>query len=276
MAYLADAKPSDIKPLKLTDFEKMRASGEKIASLTCYDSSFASLLDRCGVDIQLVGDSLGNVLQGHSSTLPVTMEHMEYHTGCVARGVRRSFIMTDLPFGSYQESPSQAMRNAAKLMAAGAQMVKLEGGAHMTETVHFLVQRGVPVCAHIGLTPQSVHALGGYRVQGANQLAAKILMDDAKALAEAGAAFILIEMVPAKVAGEVTAALTTAGTIGIGAGVDCSGQVLVLHDMLGVYPGKKPRFTKDFMVGASSIDDAVTRYVQDVKGKNFPAAEHSY
>jgi 3-methyl-2-oxobutanoate hydroxymethyltransferase len=271
MAYLSDAKP-----LKLTDFAKMRAAGEKIAVLTSYDSSFATLLDRCGVDIQLVGDSLGNVLQGHSSTLPVTIEHMEYHTGCVSRGVHRSFIMSDMPFGSYQESPAQAMRNAARLMAAGAHMVKIEGGAYMAETIRFLVERGVPVCAHIGLTPQSVNQLGGYRVQGANQLQAAIMKDDARALQDAGATFVLMEMVPAALAGEITALLQEAGTIGIGAGVDCSGQVLVLHDMIGVYPGKRPRFTRDFMVGATSIDDAVTRYVAAVKDKSFPAAEHSY
>ncbi len=271
MAYLADRKP-----LKLGDFAKMRAAGDKIAMLTCYDSSFAALLDRAGVEVLLVGDSLGNVLQGHGSTLPVTMEHMEYHTGCVARGASRSFIIADMPFGSYQESPAQAMRNAARLMAAGAHMVKLEGGAYMAETVRFLVERGVPVCAHTGLTPQAVNQLGGYRVQGATEDSAARLRADAKALEDAGAAFMVIEMIPATLGAQITKSLATMATIGIGAGPDCDGQVLVLHDMLGVYPGKKPRFTKDFMQGAASIEAAVTAYVQAVKGGTFPAPENCY
>ena len=184
--------------------------------------------------------------------------------------------MADMTFGSYQESPAQAMRNAARLMAAGAQMVKIEGGAHIAETVRFLVERGVPVCAHIGLTPQSVHQLGGYRVQGATADSAKRLREDALALEEAGAALIVMEMMPATLGAEITGALTTMATIGIGAGPDCSGQVLVLHDMLGVYPGRKPRFTKDFMPGAGSIEGAVTAYVQAVKTGAFPAPENCY
>jgi 3-methyl-2-oxobutanoate hydroxymethyltransferase len=271
MAYLADRKP-----LKLGDFAKMRAAGDKIAMLTCYDSSFAALLDRAGVEVLLVGDSLGNVLQGHGSTLPVTMEHMEYHTGCVARGASRAFIIADMPFGSYQESPAQAMRNAARLMAAGAHMVKLEGGAYMAETVRFLVERGVPVCAHTGLTPQAVNQLGGYRVQGATEDSAARLRADAKALEDAGAAFMVIEMIPATLGAQITKSLATMATIGIGAGPECDGQVLVLHDMLGVYPGKKPRFTKDFMQGAASIEAAVAAYVQAVKGGTFPAPENCY
>lgn len=271
MAYLADRKP-----LKLGDFAKMRAAGDKIAMLTCYDSSFAALLDRAGVEVLLVGDSLGNVLQGHGSTLPVTMEHMEYHTGCVARGASRAFIIADMPFGSYQESPAQAMRNAARLMAAGAHMVKLEGGAFMAETVRFLVERGVPVCAHTGLTPQAVNQLGGYRVQGATEDSAATLRADGKALEDAGAAFMVIEMIPANLGGQITQSLSRMATIGIGAGPDCDGQVLVLHDMLGVYPGKKPRFTKDFMQGAASIEAAVAAYVQAVKGGTFPAPENCY
>jgi 3-methyl-2-oxobutanoate hydroxymethyltransferase len=271
MAYL-----SDQKPLKLGDFAKMRAAGEKIAVLTCYDSSFASLLERAGVEMLLVGDSLGNVLQGQSSTLPVTMEHMEYHTACVARAAKRALVMADMPFGSYQESPAQAMRNAARLMAAGAHMVKLEGGALMAETVRFLVERGVPVCAHTGLTPQSVNQLGGYRIQGANPDSAAALLADAKSLEDAGAAFMVIEMIPAALGAQITKSLSLMATIGIGAGADCDGQVLVLHDMIGVYPGKKPRFTKDFMVGAASIEDAVSRYVQAVKSGAFPAPENCY
>jgi 3-methyl-2-oxobutanoate hydroxymethyltransferase len=226
--------------------------------------------------VLLVGDSLGNVLQGQKSTLPVTMEHMVYHTECVARAARRAFVVTDMPFGSYQESPLQAMRNAARLMAAGAQMVKLEGGAHMADTVAFLVARGVPVCAHIGLTPQSVHQLGGYRVQGRSDSGAAQLKADALALQQAGAALMVMEMVPATVAAEITAGLDSMATIGIGAGPDCDGQVLVLHDMIGVYPGKKARFVKNFMDGAPSIDEAVARYVRAVKDATFPSAEQSY
>ena len=264
------------KQVTLAELGRMRAQAEKIAMLTCYDASFAALLERAGVDVLLVGDSMGNVLQGHKTTLPVTQEQMEYHVACVARANTRCFIIADMSFGTYQESPEQAMRNAAKLMAAGAQMVKLEGGRHMASTVRFLVERGVPVCAHIGLTPQSVNALGGYRVQGSNEEAALILREDAHALEEAGAALVVLEMIPATLARDITSALKSMATIGIGAGVDCDGQVLVLHDMLGVYPGKKPRFTKDFMAGNTSIEAAVKAYVDAVKSGAFPANEHSY
>lgn len=275
MAYLDQAK----KPVTLTELARMRAEGEKIAVLTCYDASFASVLDRCGVDVLLVGDSLGNVLQGHTTTLPVTLEHMAYHTACVARGLGREgrpFLVTDLPWGSYHESREQAMRSASEVMAAGARMVKIEGGEFMAETVRFLVERGAPVCAHIGLTPQSVHQLGGYRVQGRSEEGANRLRNDAWALQEAGAALIVLEMVPALVAAEITGTLTSMATIGIGAGKDCAGQVLVLHDMLGVYPGKKARFVRNFMNGAASIDDAVQRYVAAVKDGSFPSPEQSY
>ncbi|HJV27216.1 MAG TPA: 3-methyl-2-oxobutanoate hydroxymethyltransferase [Aromatoleum sp.] len=271
MSYLQDDKP-----VTLFELGKMRAEGRKIAMLTCYDASFAALLDRNGVDIALVGDSLGNVLQGQKSTLPVTLEHMVYHTECVARGSNRVFVIADLPFGSYQESPTQALRTASRLMAAGAQMVKLEGGAFMAETIHFLVERGIPVCAHIGLTPQSVHQLGGYRVQGRSEEGAARLKADALALEQAGAGLLVLEMVPAAVARDITASLTSMATIGIGAGADCDGQVLVLHDMIGVYPGKKARFVKNFMIGAASIDEAVASYVSAVKDGSFPAAEHCY
>ena len=271
MTYLENSKP-----VTLTELAKMRQEGRKIAMLTAYDASFAALCERNGVDCLLVGDSLGNVLQGQKSTLPVTMEHMVYHTECVARAAQRAWLIADMPFGSYQESPAQAMRNAARLMAAGAQMVKLEGGAYMAETVRFLVERGVPVCAHIGLTPQSVHQLGGYRVQGKSESGAAQMKADAHALEEAGAAMVVLEMVPATLAAELTAALTTMATIGIGAGKDCDGQVLVLHDMLGIYPGKTARFVKNFMAGAASIDDAIARYAAAVKDGSFPAAEHTY
>jgi 3-methyl-2-oxobutanoate hydroxymethyltransferase len=271
MSYLQDNKP-----ITLTTLGKMRAEGEKIAMVTGYDASFAALLERCGVDTILIGDSLGNVLQGQKTTLPVTLDHMVYHTECVVRGCNRPFIVTDMPFGSYHESPAQAMRNAARLMAAGAQMVKLEGGEFMAETVRFLVERGVPVCAHIGLTPQSVNQLGGYRVQGRTEAGATRLKADALALEQAGAALMVMEMVPADVAGEVTRSLSSMATIGIGAGADCNGQVLVLHDLIGVFPGHKARFVKNFMEGASSIDEAITRYVEAVRSGSFPAPEHCY
>ncbi|MFA7269315.1 MAG: 3-methyl-2-oxobutanoate hydroxymethyltransferase [Sterolibacterium sp.] len=270
MGYLANDKP-----VTLHELMRLYAAGEKIATLTGYDASFASLLYRCGVDAILVGDSLGNVLQGHATTLPVTMEHMVYHTECVARGVKRSFIAADMPWGSYQESPQQALRNASRLMAAGAQMVKLEGGMVMADTVRFLSERGVPVWAHIGLTPQSVHALGGYRVQGKGNEAAQRMKDDALSLQQAGAAMLLIEMIPAQLGTELTNLLDIP-TIGIGAGAGCSGQVLVLHDMLGIYPGKTARFVRNFMTGAESIDAAVKAYVAAVKDGSFPSSKHIY
>ncbi|MDB5508532.1 MAG: panB [Hyphomicrobiales bacterium] len=281
MTYLKDASADQTpaqprKAVTLGELARMHAQGEKIAVLTCYDSSFATLLDRCGVDVLLVGDSMGNVLQGHRSTLPVTLEQMAYHTACVARAGTRALVMADMTFGSYQESPSQAMRNAAQLMAAGAQMVKIEGGAHVAETVRFLVERGVPVCAHIGLTPQSVHQLGGYRVQGATPDSAARLREEALALEQAGAALIVMEMMPASLGREITQSLRTMATIGIGAGPDCDGQVLVLHDMLGIYPGRKPRFTRDFMPGAGTIDAAVGAYVHAVKAGTFPGPENCY
>ncbi|NMG69778.1 3-methyl-2-oxobutanoate hydroxymethyltransferase [Parazoarcus communis] len=271
MSYLQDDKP-----ITLFELGKMRADGRKIAMLTGYDASFAALLERCGVDVILIGDSLGNVLQGQKSTLPVTLDHMVYHTESVVRGCRRPFIVTDMPFGSYHESPAQAMRSAARLMAAGAQMVKLEGGEFMAETVRFLVERGVPVCAHIGLTPQSVHQLGGYRVQGRDDSGAARLKADALALEQAGAALMVMEMVPATVAAEITSSLQSMASIGIGAGPSCDGQVLVLHDLLGVYPGKTARFVRNFMQGADSIDSAVAAYVSAVKDGSFPAPEHCY
>lgn len=271
MSYLQDQKP-----VTLFELGKMRAEGRKIAMLTAYDSSFAALCGRAGVDVVLIGDSLGNVLQGQKSTLPVTLEHMAYHTECVARADSRAFVLTDMPFGTYHEGPEQAMRSAARLMAAGAQMVKVEGGEFMAETIRFLVERGVPVCAHIGLTPQSVHQLGGYRVQGRSEEGAARLKVDALALEQAGAAMMVMEMVPAAVAGDITASLTSMATIGIGAGPACDGQVLVLHDMLGVFPGKTARFVRNFMDGAASIEEAVARYVAAVKDGGFPAAEHCY
>ncbi len=252
----------------------MHGNDEKIAVLTCYDASFARVLDAAGVDVLLVGDSLGMVVQGHASTLPVKLAEMAYHTRCVAAGTERAFIVADLPFGSYQPSSERAFSAAARLMAAGAHMVKLEGGAVMAETVTFLTQRGIPVCAHLGLLPQSVNQLGGYRVQGREDAAAAQLMADARALEAAGAALIVLEMVPAALAKAVTGALAIP-TIGIGAGADCSGQVLVLYDMLGLYP-RAPRFSKNFLAGADGIEAAAHAYVAAVKDGSFPAAEHAF
>ena len=259
----------------LTKLQTMRGKGEKIAVLTCYDASFAALLEAQGVDVLLVGDSLGMVLQGHETTLPVTLNDMVYHTECVARGSQQAFIIADMPFGTFQVSPENTFEHAAQLMTAGAHIVKLEGGAAMVETVRFLTERGIPVCGHIGLTPQSVHQLGGYRVQGKESAAAQKLLVDAMALEQAGAGMIVLEAMPALLAAEITAALSIP-TIGIGAGADCSGQVLVLHDMLDIYPGKKARFVKNYMQGAASIAEAVARYVSEVKAGEFPATEHSF
>jgi len=261
--------------ITLTDLQAMRDKGEKIAVLTCYDASFATLLETQGVDVLLVGDSLGMVLQGHETTLPVTLDEMIYHTACVARGAKQAFIIADLPFGTSQVSPEKTFEHAARLMAAGAQMVKLEGGTAMTDTISFLTQRGIPVCAHIGLTPQSVHQMGGYRVQGKSSADAQRLLNDAAAVAQAGAGMIVLETIPALLAAEITAQLSIP-TIGIGAGAQCSGQVLVLHDMLDIYPGKKARFVKNFMQGAQSIAEAIARYVGEVKAETFPGAEHSF
>ncbi|MBV1774777.1 3-methyl-2-oxobutanoate hydroxymethyltransferase [Burkholderiaceae bacterium DAT-1] len=254
---------------------KHKQDGQKITMLTCYDASFATLMADAGVDVLLVGDSLGNVIQGERTTLPVSIDDMIYHTRCVARGAGDALVLADMSFGSYQGSREQAFTNAARLMAAGAEMVKLEGGAFMADTVRFLVERGIPVCGHIGFTPQSVHTLGGFKVQGKTDPAADALKQDALALQAAGASMIVMEMVPAALARELTATLTIP-VIGIGAGVDCDGQVLVVYDMLGVYPGKKARFVRNFMQGVTSIQGALEGYVQAVKGKTFPAPEHSY
>jgi len=259
----------------LTNLQKMAQEGSKIAMLTCYDASFAAVLEEAGVDTLLIGDSLGNVLQGHESTLPVTLRDMVYHTECVARGSKRAFIVADMPFGSFQVSPQDTLRNAAQLMAAGAHMVKIEGGTPMLETIEFLTDRGIPVCGHLGLTPQSVHQLGGYRVQGKGESEAQLLLREAKQIEKAGAGMIVLEAIPAALARDVTAALAIP-TIGIGAGVECSGQVLVLHDMLDVYPGKKAKFVKNFMRPGGSIQGAVELYVKEVKSRAFPGPEHSF
>ena len=260
---------SNRKPVTLRRLREMHAAGEKIAMLTCYDAAFARVMDDAAVDSLLVGDSLGMVLQGRPSTLGVSIDEMAYHTGCVVRGNRSAWVIADMPFGSYQESAEAAMRNAALLMQRGAHMVKLEGGGWTAPIVRFLVDRGVPVCAHLGFTPQSVHALGGYRVQGRDEAAARILQRHAEELAASGAELLVLEMVPAAVARDLTKALSIP-VIGIGAGVGCSGQVLVLHDMLGVTRGDPYRFVRNFMDGSASIELAVRQYVTDVKSGRFP------
>jgi 3-methyl-2-oxobutanoate hydroxymethyltransferase len=265
-----------VKPASLATLKEMKRAGVKIACLTAYDYSFASLLDRAGVDLVMVGDSLGMVMQGHDSTLPVSMADMIYHTQCVTRGVRRAVIVSDMPFMSYQKNPEQALANAGRLMQrGGAHLVKLEGGAPMIETVRFLTERGVPVCGHLGLTPQSVHQLGGYRVQGRDEKAAEQIRKDAKLLEAAGAGLIVLEAVPAALARTITQDLAIP-TIGIGAGPDCDGQVLVLQDMLGLYPRPSPKFSKNFMDGAASLEAAVQHYVAAVKNHSFPGPEQSY
>jgi 3-methyl-2-oxobutanoate hydroxymethyltransferase len=259
----------------LDTLRKMKQAGQRIASLTAYDYSFARLLEAAAVDVVLVGDSLGNVIQGQATTVPVTLDEMVYHTRCVARGLERALLLADLPFLSYQESPQQALRSAGRLMKEGlAHMVKLEGGAAMAPTVEFLVERGVPVCGHLGLTPQSVHQLGGYKVQGRGDAAAQRLRDDALALQQAGAALLVIEAVPRALAGQITRDLAIP-TIGIGAGVDCDGQVLVLQDALGMNP-TPARFVRNFLKAHDDLGAAIAAYVQAVKDGSFPAAEHGY
>jgi 3-methyl-2-oxobutanoate hydroxymethyltransferase len=268
------------KPMTLHRLRAMHAAGEKIAMLTCYDASFARLLDEAGVDVLLVGDSLGMVLQGHDSTVPVSIDEMAYHTQCVARANRWAWIIGDLPFGSYHASVDQAVLNAVRLMQSGAHMVKLEGGGWTAEIVRALVERGIPVCAHLGLTPQSVHALGGYRVQGRDEAAAATLRTYARELADAGASMLVLELMPSALARELTQTLPIP-VIGIGAGAGCSGQVLVLHDMLGITRGKLPRFVRDFMsdepAAGGGIEGALHRYVAAVKDGSFPVeAIHGY
>jgi 3-methyl-2-oxobutanoate hydroxymethyltransferase len=261
--------------LTLGDLGKRHQAGEKLVMLTCYDASFAALSEAAGVELLLVGDSLGNVVQGQDSTLPVTLQEMCYHTAAVRRGSAWAMIVADMPFGTSQISPEETFRNAVPLMAAGAQMVKLEGGAEMAETVRFLVRRGIPVCGHIGLTPQSVHQLGGFHVQGKREADAERLLQDALALEAAGAAMLVLEAMPATLGETVTQRLRIP-TIGIGAGAKTSGPVLVVYDMLDISSGKKPRFVKNFMAGAENAQAAVAAYVQEVKAGTFPSADFSY
>ena len=272
--YPTSENGSSRKKITLTTLAEMHTRAEKIAMLTCYDASFAALMDQTGVDALLVGDSLGMVIQGHSTTLPVTLEDICYHTACVARANRTALVIADMPFGFYA-TPAPALDNAALLMRAGAEMVKLEGGSWLVPTVKMLVERGIPVCAHLGLTPQSVHQLGGFKVQGKTDAAAEQLLADALALQNAGASLLVLEAIPTTLADRVTTSLGIP-TIGIGAGPGCSGQVLVMHDMLGVFPGHRPKFVKNFMDDQPSIAAAIGAYVSAVKDQRFPAVEHCF
>jgi 3-methyl-2-oxobutanoate hydroxymethyltransferase len=262
------------KPMSLPRLLEMRTRGEKITMITAYDATFAAVADAAGIEAILVGDSLGMVCQGLHTTVGVTLEQMRYHTEMVSRGLRRAqataWLIGDLPFAAYHESKEQAMRSASVLMQAGAHMVKLEGGGWTTDTVHFLVERGIPVCAHLGLTPQTVHALGGYRVQGKTQASAEVMKRQAHELKDAGASLMVLEMVPAQLAAELTTELTECATIGIGAGKGTAGQVLVMHDMLGLNLGKNPKFVRNFMEDANTIRGAFEAYVAAVKNGSFP------
>jgi 3-methyl-2-oxobutanoate hydroxymethyltransferase len=261
--------------LSVASLQAMKRAGERIACLTCYDASFARLLDESGIEVLLVGDSLGMVLQGWETTLKVKLADMIYHCSHVSRGTERALVLGDMPFMSYA-NPSQALHNAARLMSeGGAQAVKLEGGAWLAETVRLLSERGVPVCAHLGLLPQSIHKLGGYRVQGRGTEAAAQIREDARILKEAGAVMLVLECVPRTLAAEITAALEGIPVIGIGAGSGCDGQVLVLYDMLGI-SGKSPKFSKDFLASRTSIKAAIEDYARSVKAGEFPAQEHGF
>ncbi len=261
--------------ITVTTLARMKESGEKIAAITAYDAGFARLCEEAGADLLLVGDSLGMVVQGHESTLPVTVEEMVYHTAMVKRGSRRAFIVADMPFMSHA-TPARALDAAGRLMKeGGAHMVKIEGGEPQVETVEHLTRRAVPVCGHLGLLPQSIHRLGGYRVQGRDPRDAEAILKDARLLEEAGAQLLVLECVPELLAREVTASLAIP-VIGIGAGPGCDGQVLVLHDVLGITPGPAPSFSRNFMAESGSVEGALRAYVDAVKAGRFPAPEHSF
>jgi 3-methyl-2-oxobutanoate hydroxymethyltransferase len=261
------------KALSIIDILAMKGRGEKISCLTAYDAGFASIIDRVGIDIMLVGDSLGMVVQGHTTTVPVTIENMLYHTTCVTRVRKRAFVISDLPFNTYS-NPKAALKNAARLMQeAGAHMVKLEGAR--PDCVRLLIQEGIPVCGHLGLQPQSIFRLGSYGVQGKEPLSSQKIRNDALLLQEAGIGLLILECVPASLAFEISRELTIP-VIGIGAGIDCDGQVLVLYDMLNIGIGKRPRFSKNFMIGHESVESAIAAYHQAVKKAEFPSFEHSF
>jgi 3-methyl-2-oxobutanoate hydroxymethyltransferase len=262
-------------PVNIGTLRKMKIDGNPIACLTAYDASFAALVDAAGTDLVLVGDSLGMVIQGHDTTVPVTVGDIIYHTRNVARGLRRAFLVSDMPFMSYT-TPEQALKNAVQLMQdGGAMMIKLEGGEGQVEIVQHLAKHDIPVCAHLGLKPQSVHKIGGFRVQGREPKAAKRMVDSARRLQDAGADIVLLECVPNEVGKAVTGALEVP-VIGIGAGPDVDGQILVLYDMLDITPGRKPRFVKNFMTELHAPLAAVSAYVQAVKDHSYPAPEHCF
>ncbi len=262
-------------PMNISTLTSMKNNGEPIACLTAYDASFAVLVDHAGVDLVLVGDSLGMVIQGHDTTVPVTVNDIIYHCKIVSRGLARAFLVADMPFMSYT-SPAQALDNSVRLMQEGAaMMVKLEGGAGQVRIVEYLAQHAIPVCAHIGLRPQSVHKIGGFKVQGRDKAQAKQMVEDAVALQEAGADIVLLECVPNELGKAVTEAVTVP-VIGIGAGPHVDGQILVLYDMLGITQGRVPRFVENFMPGAESAGEACGRYVQAVKDRTYPAPEHCF
>jgi 3-methyl-2-oxobutanoate hydroxymethyltransferase len=268
-------RDSDHPPVTLTTLAQMCAAGEKIACITAYDASFAALVDAAGADIVLVGDSLGMVIQGHDTTVPVTMDQMVYHSAAVARGLQHAFLMTDLPFASYT-SRDQALTNSVRLMQeGGARMVKLESGASQLEIVEYLTGHDIAVCAHLGLKPQSVHKTGGFRVQGREEQAAARMVTDARALEAAGADLLLLECIPAALGGEITRGVDVP-VIGIGAGPDTDGQILVLYDVLDITAGRKPRFVRNFMEGAGNCGAAVANYVAAVRSGAYPAPEHCF
>jgi len=262
-------------PINISTLREMKQNGEPIACLTAYDASFAQIVDMAGTDVVLVGDSLGMVIQGHDTTVPVTVDDVIYHTRSVARGLVHAFLMADMPFMSYT-TPVQALDNAVRLMQeGGAMMVKLEGGQGQVAVVEYLARHDIPVCAHLGLKPQSVHKIGGFKVQGRESAAAAKMTEDAKALEAAGADIVLLECVPNEVGRAITRTVA-APVIGIGAGPDVDGQILVLYDILGVTQGRTPRFVKNFMAGVDSPLAAVKRYVQAVKDRGYPAKEHCF
>lgn len=263
-----------MNPITLSTLQAYKRAGDTFSSLTAYDASFARAASDAGIEVLLVGDSLGMVLQGHASTLPVTLEEICYHTRCVARGKGTSLLMVDLPFMG-NASIERLLENAGALMRAGAELIKVEGEAWMADGIRELTRRGVPVCAHLGLTPQTVYQLGGYKVQGRDTERASQILEDARTLVEAGASVILLECVPASLGRAITEALDVP-VIGIGAGPDTDGQILVMHDMLDVTPGRKPRFVKNFMAEAEDIHDAFRRYHEEVKARRFPAEEHCF
>lgn len=274
--YATAAPMPATKPVSVPSLRKMKQDGTPIVALTGYDASFAHVLDAAGIDVVLVGDSLGMVVQGHATTLPVTVDDIVYHCAAVRRGLSRALLMADMPFLSYA-TPEQALATAKRLLVdAGAAMVKLEGGQDcVVDVIRFLVEREVPVCAHLGLTPQSVLRMGGFRVQGREEAAQKKMIEQAHAVAAAGAEALVLECVPAKLAAQITQAIDIP-TIGIGAGVDCDGQILVSYDLLGITPGKRVRFTKDFLIETGSVHRAIERYAEDVRARRFPGPEHSF